>query len=123
MRWILAAAALVLAGPAGAQIGGNAGVGTSPGLGGPTSGMAAEQGGTDAQATARGGAGERTDRDAARPDLPRIDPPGTLPGAGGALGSGGGLAPAPADRSAAGGSAVGGSGLPGTATGGGTLGR
>ncbi|HZF75380.1 MAG TPA: hypothetical protein VE033_06050 [Acetobacteraceae bacterium] len=120
MRLILAAAAaLVLAGPAGAQIGGSGGVGTSPGLGGPTSGMAAEQGGTDAQATARSGAGGRTERDAARPDLPRIDPPS----AGGALGSGGGLAPAPADRSPAGGSALGGSGVPGTATGGGSLGR
>lgn len=110
-RIILAAFAILLAtGTAQGQIGGATGTATSPGIGGPRSGMSGGSlpgGGTDS--LQQGGA---LSLEPVRPDGTR--PPG--------IATGRDLLPpppveSPADRSPIGGSAVGGSGVPGTATG------
>jgi hypothetical protein len=98
--------AILAAGPALAQVGGATGTATSPGLGGPLSGMA---GPNDS------GFGERRQDRGTGAQLP----PSAAEGAGRFLTPGPGqpLPASPADRSPIGGSAVGGSGVPGTATG------
>ncbi|MGG5819579.1 hypothetical protein [Falsiroseomonas sp. HW251] len=107
-------AAMLATGMAGAAmaqgtgIGGQTGAATSPGIGGPQSGMAggATAGGAGREERGGGLANDRV-MSGGGFDVPRS---AVAP-------QGGGPTLSPADRSPVGGSAIGGSGVPGTATG------